>query len=216
MVNIDILKKKKMSGADTSRIAGSPRVDLPNDNTEVLGVNDLADTGQYGLLTMVATIVPKQMGLSPVGSPEKWVFTCGLTAGKGAMSTHTTGNAEVVVQARPLGCDHNKFPISCLEVEPEAYGLGSRSMPEVMEPIQNTLDWLINSHMYNVRKTMNNQFIMDPSKIVVGDVSDPAAGGVIRLRPSAYGTDVNTVVKQMQVVDVTKAHLSSISLHRRR
>lgn len=212
MVNVDILKRKQMSGGDTGRIAGSPRVDLPNDNTNILGTSDLTDTGQYGLLTMVADIVPSQMGLSPVNVPEKWVFTCGLTAGKGAMSTSTTGNAEVVVGVRPLGCDHNKFPVSCLEAEPEAYGLGSRGIPEVMKPMQDTMDWLINSHMYNVRKTMNNQFLVDPSKIVVSDLSDPMAGGAIRLRPSAYGTDVNTIMKQLAVVDLTKGHLGDMAM----
>lgn len=209
-VNIEVLKRKGLGGYNTGRVEGSPRIELPNDNSTLFSKEDLSDTGQYGLLTTVATIVPSQMGLSRVNHPEKWVFVSGVTGGTTAGQNLGHGRAEVIVQARPLGCDHNKFPVSVLEMEPEAYGLGSRSMPEVIAPIQNVVDWLVNSHMYNVRKTMNNQFIIDPSKIVTSDLSDPQAGGGIRLRPSAYGSDVNTVMKQLGVVDLTRGHMMDL------
>lgn len=209
-VNTKLLKAKGLGGRNTGRVTGSPRVELPNDESQLFSERDISDTGQYGLLTMVTDIVPSKMGLSQVAHPEKWVFVCGLTGGSEAQMNVGPGRAEVVIQARPLGCDHNKFPVSVLEMEPEAYGLAPRSMPEIIKPIQNTVDWLINSHMYNVRKTMNNQFVADPSKIVMSDFSDPRAGGAIRMKPSAWGTDVRTALQQLQVVDLTRGHMADL------
>jgi hypothetical protein len=83
-------------------------------------------------------------------------------------------------------------------------------MPEILRPLQNTMDWLINSHMYNVRKTMNNQWLVDPSRIVMNDFNEPMAGGAIRARAAAYGSDLRTAIAQLPVVDVTRGHLSDI------
>jgi hypothetical protein len=53
-------------------------------------------------------------------------------------------------------------------------------------------------------------FIVDPSKIIMKDMSDPMPGKLIRLRPEAYGTDVRTAAHQFQVVDVTQAHMRDV------
>ena len=42
-------------------------------------------------------------------------------------------------------------PLMFLKSEVEGVGLWTRGIPEIMEPVQNTVDWLINTHFYNVR-----------------------------------------------------------------
>ena len=123
-----------------------------------------------------------------------------------------TADFGLVFGAQPLGALHNKFPFHVLEFEPEAYGLINRGIPEIIEPIQTTMDWLINSHFYNVRKVMNDQFVVDPSRVVMKDLLDPLPGNLIRLRPSAYNTDTRTAINQLQVTDVTQNHLRDIQL----
>ena len=130
--------------------------------------------------------------------PEKWVFT-------------VTTDWEVVLGAQPLGALHNKFPFSVMEMEPEGYALAGRGISDILEPVQNTMDWLINAHFYNVRKALNDQFVIDPSRIEMKDFQDPLPGGGIRLSPNAYGSDVKTAIQQLQVVDITRAHLSDIN-----
>jgi hypothetical protein len=81
-------------------------------------------------------------------------------------------------------------------------------MPEIMSGVQNTVDWLLNTHFFNVRAALNNQFIVDPSKLVVKDVQNSGPGFVWRLRPEAYGTDITKMFMQVPVTDVTTSHLA--------
>jgi hypothetical protein len=82
----------------------------------------------------------------------------------------------------------------------------------VLEPVQQTLDWLINSHFYNVRATLNNNFVVDPSKVVMKDVLSPAPGKIFRLKPSAYGSDPRMAVHQLVTQDVTQNNLRDLQV----
>jgi hypothetical protein len=74
------------------------------------------------------------------------------------------------------------------------------------------MDWLINQHFYNVRAAMNNQFILDPSKIVTKDAEEAGPGFIWRLRPEAYGQDIRTFFYQVPVVDMTKGHVQDMQI----
>ena len=135
-----------------------------------------------------------------IEKPEKWVFT-------------VTSDFQIVLGAQPLGAFHNKFPFHVMELEPEGYAVANRGIPEITKPIQDTMDWLINTHFYNVRKTINNQFIVDPSRIVMKDViAHPCPGGTIRVKPSAYGTDIRQAITQFPIIDVTRGHLADLAV----
>ncbi len=147
----------------------------------------------------VVDLIPTEWGVGTGNMPEKWVFT-------------VTADYTVVMGAQPLGVNHAKFPFVVQQLEPEGYALFGRGLPEILDPIQRTMDWLINSHFYNVRKTINNQMLVDPSRVVMKDMIDSAAGGLIRLKPAAYGQDVRTMVSQLQMVDITKGHLGDLGV----
>lgn len=129
--------------------------------------------------------------------PEKWVFTI-------------SSDYAVLLGAEPLGNAHGKFPFNIIETEIEGYGLYSRGIPEIIDPIQRTMDWLINSHFYNVRAALNNQFIIDPTKVYVDDAEDGGPGFVYRMRPEAYGQDITKFFYQVPVVDFTKQHMGDL------
>lgn len=205
--NIDILKRSRPRRDRSMRDDGSPQLVLPNrdDNasTEFTSGGQTSTTlvGQHEdkleyveLLEMHIDLVPREWGLGSSGFPEKWVVV--------------VGNDAVVLHAGPLGCAHNKFPFDIIEYELEAYGLFKRSALEVQKPLNDTLTWLFNAHMHNVRKTLNNELIVDPSKIEMKDLLDPKAGKIIRLKPDAYGTDPKQAVSQLQVVDITRSHIA--------
>jgi hypothetical protein len=145
------------------------------------------------LFEITIELSPKEWGLGDESYPEKWVFTI--------------ANDAVVVGCQPLGEAHGKFPFDVIEYEIEGYGLGKRSMLEMCDPLNDTLTWLFNSHMYNVRKVLNGQLVVDPSRIVMKDLTNPEAGGIIRLQPDYYGTDTKLAMNQLPLVDVTQNHM---------
>lgn len=144
-------------------------------------------------------LIPDEWGVGSTKYPQKWCFTI-------------TEDLGCVVGASPLGYIHCQFPFDVMEAEVEGYGHYARGMPDILEPLQNVIDWLINTHFYNVRAALNNQFIVDPSKLVIKDVQNSGPGWIWRLRPEAYGTDINTMFKQVDVKDVTRSHLSDFQM----
>lgn len=140
-------------------------------------------------------LVPKEWGLGSSAFPQKWCFT--ITADMG-----------LLVGASPLGYVHCQFPFDIIEAEVEGYGLYARGIPQIMEPIQNTVDWLVNTHFFNVRAALNNQFLLDPSKIVIKDAQNSGPGFIWRLRPEAYGSDLTKMFMQIPVSDVTRPHMA--------
>lgn len=172
--------------------------DSTTDPDEVAGTNK-RHPSSVGGYELVVEIIPEEWKLGPSDWPEKWVFTC-------------TGDFSTLLGCMPLGARHCSYPYAILAMEPEGYGLFMRGMPEVLDPIQHTIDWLINSHFYNVRAALNNKFVVDPSRVVMKDVLSPLPGGIIRLKPEAYGTDTKMVMTQMAINDVTRQHPQDIGL----
>lgn len=141
------------------------------------------------------TLIPSEWGVGNTDYPQKWCFTI-------------DDEFDTIIGGTPLPNYHCKYPYTVGEMEVEGYGLYSRGIPEIMEPVQNTVDWLINTHFFNVRAALNNQFIVDPSKLVVKDVQNSGPGFIWRLRPEAYGTDISKIFTQVQVQDITRSHLA--------
>ena len=192
------------SGRESSREYGSSQIDLPSSDTFYM---DIENRGRDGgdlknavaaLIECTIELVPNEWGVGRGSYPEKWVFT-------------VTNDYDIALGAQPLGANHDKFPYAVLEYEPEGYSIASRGIPEILKPVNDTMDWLINSHLYNVRKALNDQFVLDPTKVELSDLENPLPGGVIRLSPGAYGDDVSKAITQLPVNDVTRSHLTDMA-----
>lgn len=192
----NVSQLKQSAKAQGQKIEGSSNLLLP-DSMETFYYGSDREAAQkrsyVDLLEMTIEVVPREWGFSPNTYPERWVVT--------------VGNDEVIIGCEPLGEVHGKFGFDVLEYEVEGYALSKRSLLEIAEPLNEAMTWLFNSHMFNVRKVLNDVLIVDPSRIVMRDMLDPAAGKLVRLKPEAYGTDVRTTYSQLQVVDVTQTHL---------
>lgn len=143
-------------------------------------------------------LVPNEFGLSTNTNKEIWVFTMTSTG--------------LLIGANPAGWYHGKFPMDLATREFDGYTLSSRGIPEIGAPLNHTLNWLINSHMYNVERALNNEFIFDPSILNSKDFMDPAPGKRIRVRPEGYGKDVKQAFAQMNSYDATRSHMQDIKL----
>ena len=185
------------------RAEGSPAVQLPTpetyfDDTTTHRPGSIPQNSVVTCFECCIELVPADWQLGTGTYPEKWVFT-------------VTEDFTYVLGAQPLGAAHDRFPFAVLEYEPEGYALNSRGIGEVLKPVNDTMDWLINSHLYNVRKALNDQFVVDPSQVELTDLENPLPGGAIRLVPGAYGRDTRTALTQLPVQDVTRTHLSDLS-----
>lgn len=189
--NVDVLKSTKLEQTSDNE-AGSPRIQKPGDETNT--VDGEGNPYKIHIHEFHWEIIPADLGLGTSQRPEKWVFTI--------------GNESVVISAQPLGLSHGKFPFDVLTNEIDGYSLYNRSMFEILDPLNKTMEWLFNSHFFNVRAALNNQFIVDPSKVVMKDIEDPQPGKMIRLKPAAFGSDVRSILSQLPVADITRANLS--------
>jgi hypothetical protein len=193
--NLDVLKDKWPTFESIHSRESGASVQLPTGNRDSL----LFTTSRrhvIELIEMVWELVPRDWGLGDSGYPEKWVIT--LAGG------------EVVIGCRPQGLYHNRFPFFILAYDMDAYALNLRGLPEVLEPLEDTLSWLLNSHLFNVRRAINDQLVVDPSRVVMRDLLEGGPGRIIRLNPTAYGSDIRSVISQLPVADITRQHLGSM------
>lgn len=196
--NLDRLKESRANG-ELDRTVGSSQIELP-DKTSSYYVE--GESGKhpdnYSIVEMVWDLIPAEWGLGDSTYPEKWILTL--------------GEQDVLIGCRPQGLDHDRYPYNVMSYEMDGYSHTVRGMLEVIAPLARTLDWLINSHMFNVRKALNDQLIVDPSRVVMKDILDGGPGKIIRINPMAYGTDVRAAISQVPVVDFTRQNISDAQL----
>ena len=150
-------------------------------------------TSPIDVVWMYWTLIPKDNKLGTSEYPEKWLL--GLAADK------------VLICAKPLSLNHNMYPVAVCAPDFDGYSSTPVSRLELMYGMQETLDWLFNSHVANVRKAINDMFIVDPSLINMADLEDPKPGKLIRMRRSAWGRGVENAIKQFPVNDITANHI---------
>ena len=155
--------------------------------------NPATTSSPVDLVYLYVNLVPKDWGLGDGEYPEKWLF---ILAGD-----------EVIISAKPLGLNHEMFPVCVASPDFDGYSTQPNSRIEVVYPLQETMDWLFSSHMANVRKSLNDMLIVDPSMININDLQSPEPGKLIRTRRSAWGRGVEGSVKQLAVSDITKGNI---------
>lgn len=115
-----------------------------------------------------------------------------------------------IIKLEPLDYPHHKFTFDVAQYEEDLINFINEGMADKLGPMQDVVDWLINSRITNVRKVISNQLIVDPSGIEIQDLRDRKP--VIRLKPKVQGTGtLDRWIKQLPIADVTTGHLNDIS-----
>lgn len=143
-------------------------------------------------------IIPKEWGLGDFDQPEKWLFAVAAD--------------RYIIQAQPLDLDHNMFPVAVCAPTFDGYSSAPLSRLELLGGMQELLDWLLNSHVANVRKTLNDMIIYDPYMLNTADLIDPKPGKLVRARRAAWGKDIRGSIQQLAVADVTQQHVTDAQL----
>jgi hypothetical protein len=190
--NIEAAKQCAKAGRqDDSSYSGGAWTDLPKDDREFLDHITAVD-GVEGF-EMVIDLIPKDWRLGSSTYPEKWVFK--------------VVDDKVIIEAKPYGRYHDEFPASILPMDFDAYRSYSISMLDRLLPLNDAMTWLLNQHFWNVRASLGNNFIYDPSMVVNKDLTRRGTSKLFRLKESAYGKDVRSVIQQVQVADVTRGNI---------
>jgi len=155
--------------------------------------SDNNTTNPVDVVYMYIKIIPKEWELGDGEYPEKWLFA--------------VANDSVIIKAKPLGLDHDMFPIVACAPDFDGYSALPLSRVEVLSGLQTTLDWLFNSHIANVRKAINDMLVVDPYLVNINDLKDPKPGKLIRMRRPAWGRGVGDAVQQLQVNDITRNNI---------
>jgi hypothetical protein len=150
-------------------------------------------TNETDVIKMFIKIIPKDWELGDSEYPEKWEFWLGADA--------------VILKAKPIGLDHNMFPIATCAPDFDGYSTTPVSRMETLYGLQHVLDWLFNTHITNVRKAINDMFVVDPYIVNVNDLTSPKPGKIIRTRRPVWGKGVKDAVQQLGVVDITRANI---------
>ena len=194
----DALENSKTGGTSGTGFAGGR--DLGSSNvSNVPGSDDAIvfsekPTSLFKGHEVQIRLDPKRWGLGDETRREIWIFEM--------------SEGGVIVSARPSGVYHGNFSYDVFMYEPDGYNLLPTAAIERIKPLNDTLSWLINTHFYNVRASLNNKFVVDPSRVVMKDLLNRDAGGIIRLKPEAYGSDLRQSFYQVPTSDVTRSHLS--------
>ncbi len=154
------------------------------------------------IIWMNATIIPSTFGkeghyIGDSEYPEKWLF--GLA-----------GDC-IVISAKPLGLTHNDYPTSVIAPDFDGYSPIANSRLAIEYGLQEILDYLLNSHVTNLRKAVNDMIIVDPYQVNVNDLKNPKEGAIIRLRRPAWGRGVKDVAQQLVINDITRNNIGDAS-----
>ena len=153
-----------------------------------------ASTSHVDTIYMYINLIPNEWKLGPSEYPEKWLF---------ALSSD-----EVITSASKSDHNHGMYPVSVAAPEFDGFSPTPIGRLEILYGLQHTLDFLFNSHISNVRKSINDMFVVDPYLININDLKDPEPGKLIRLRRPAWGRGVDKVVQQLTVNDITRNNIA--------
>lgn len=157
------------------------------------GIKTTRSTRKITIINMYMNIIPKEWNLGTSNVPEVWFFRI--------------ADDTVVITAMPLGLNHGHFPIAGNATEFDGFSMTPPSRLEIISGLQEISNWMINSRVANVRKSMNNMFIVDPSAVHMPDFKNPQAGLLLRTRENFWGRGTKDAVTQLPVTDVTQGHL---------
>ena len=152
----------------------------------------------YTIIEQYIKLIPSDYGLSNSEKPEIWYFKIASDA--------------VVLAARKANFNHKLIPVCSIVPDFDGYSNTPVSKIEMLSGMQGLLDWLLNSHVANVRKAINDTLIYDPSLISSKDLRNPKPGKLVRMRRSAYGRGkIGDAIKQLQVTDITRGNVADSS-----
>jgi hypothetical protein len=177
----------------------------PSANPETVGMTkdnigayiDEYDIGSVTLHEMWWFCPPGELGLPTTRTddmPTLWVFTM--------------ANENRIIRAEAANLPGRRFPFSTIQCNYDVHSPTTPSMVETTAGLNYWLNFLYNSRAAAVRKTLNNEVVLDPSVIETADYEGGNESGIWRITKDYYGAGAaRDAVMPLPVQDVTSGHL---------
>jgi hypothetical protein len=120
------------------------------------------------------------------------------------------GNDSRIIRIFDPGYEHNQFLYDSAQFFNDQNRLLNFGIAELLAPMQAIMDWLMNSRVWNVRKVINNQLVVDSRYVDMNDLKERNA--IIRTKGTPDGMSIDQYIKQLQVTDVTTGHITDMGV----
>ena len=121
-----------------------------------------AHRNQVYVLWMTVDLIPEDWGVGKGDRPEKWLF--GVAGDK------------CIIKARAMELDHGMFPVVAASPTFTGYTAAPIGSMEHIGGLQQVLNFLLNSHVTNIRKSLNDMLVVDPLLVNMNDLANPGPG----------------------------------------
>ena len=170
----------------------------------ISGVNTTACGSAYELVTIYCRLNPNQFNLIS-GTPaerlardryEVWKFT--ILSGKR------------IIQAEYQDNMHGHLPVYFGVLNDDEMADSTKSVSEVMNPLQQFASFLLNVHVEANRKNLYGTTFYDPSCVDLEKVPQGEVAARVPIKPQGYGKDIRTMVQRDGGILDTKQTLQDL------
>jgi hypothetical protein len=162
---------------------------------KIIGVETTAtdNPDSHSLYELWINLIPKKYGLSKEEYPQDWLIT--------------VADKNIVVKCEPS--QYREKPFYVIEPNTDHSSTFNLGTVELIKGLNDTLSWLFNSHMDNVRKVINDVLIIDPSMIDARDLLSGSPGKIVRMKEDFWGMGrIGDSYQQLKVSDITRSHFT--------
>ena len=186
--NVRYFQEKKLDG-DSSILKNLHSRPEGNDQ------NTTDANNPVDVIWMYLDIIPRDWNLGESSYPEKWMFA--------------VAGDRIIIDAGPVGLRHEKFPVAVGTPDFDGYSVAPASKMGMVDEMQHLIDFLYTSHIENIKRSVNNNLVVDPSLVNIHDVNDPRPGKIIRMRKKAWGKGgIREAIQQLDIQDVTQQNIT--------
>ena len=167
------------------------------------GDNQLRSYHHMTVHHLQCRIIPFEWELSPSRESEIWWF---------AIANKTT-----IIRAHKSPYPHKRYTYAVGQGDPDMHAPFTMGMGMQLEGMQRLTNWLVNSHITNIRKAVNDEMIFDPELIEMGDLLSPGPAKMVRLTKQGsallkQGVPISSMWTQFAIRDVTGTHMEAAQM----
>jgi hypothetical protein len=117
-------------------------------------------------------------------------------------------NDKTILRVEPMNYPHDDFTIDIAQFNNDQQQIVNEGLAELVSQLQDVCSWFINSHVASVRKTIDTKLVVNPQAIEMKDLQNRSP--IIRLKPESARGGIDMWLKQLDVRDVTQAHVGDV------
>lgn len=201
--NLEELGKKGATGGQsriTTASQGAGGKFSSSGDLATLESADEKDRGFFAIDAFQIRLIPREWQLADSDEPEIWWLT---------MADETT-----IIRAHESGYEHSEFTYAAPEIDPDPHTTFNPGTMERLDGLQRMINWMYNSHIENVMRTMNDRLVVARSLVELVDLINNEPGGIIRLTAEGEKavlegrlSSPGQAVSQLLVQDITSGNL---------